>query len=87
MVFGFWARLLYPTERAFSAADPVASVEVRYPRRATPILGVSPAIARVKQAVDVPVVANGDVVSTADAQRILQESGCDAVMTRRFRWR
>jgi tRNA-dihydrouridine synthase B len=42
-----------------------------------------PAIAAVKQAVDVPVVANGDVVSVADARRILQESGCDAVMAGR----
>ncbi|MEO0384015.1 MAG: tRNA dihydrouridine synthase DusB [Pseudomonadota bacterium] len=42
-----------------------------------------PAIARVKQAVDVPLVANGDVVSSADAQRILQESGGDAMMVGR----
>ncbi len=42
-----------------------------------------PAIAAVKHAVDVPVVANGDVVSVADVRRILQESGCDAVMAGR----
>jgi len=42
-----------------------------------------PAIARVKQTVDVPLVANGDVVSSADTQRILQESGADAVMVGR----
>lgn len=41
------------------------------------------AIAQVKQAVDVPLVANGDVVSSADAQRILQESGGDALMVGR----
>jgi tRNA-dihydrouridine synthase B len=49
-------------------------------QRARPI---GRAIAAVKQAVDVPVVANGDVVSIADARRILQESGCDAVMAGR----
>jgi nifR3 family TIM-barrel protein len=38
------------------------------------------AIARVKQAVSIPVVANGDVGTAADAERILEESGADAVM-------
>ena len=38
------------------------------------------AIARVKQAVSVPVVANGDVATPADAVEILQKSGADAVM-------
>lgn len=41
------------------------------------------AIAEVKKAVDIPVVANGDVVSIDDAHTILGESGCDAVMTGR----
>ena len=38
------------------------------------------AIARVKQAVTVPVVANGDVESLADASAILDQSGADAIM-------
>lgn len=38
------------------------------------------AIARVKRAVSIPVVANGDVRTAADAARILEESGADAVM-------
>jgi nifR3 family TIM-barrel protein len=38
------------------------------------------AIARVKQAVSIPVVANGDVCSPADAVTILDRSGADAVM-------
>jgi tRNA-dihydrouridine synthase B len=38
------------------------------------------AIARVKQAVSIPVVANGDVRSLADATAILEQSGADAVM-------
>ena len=38
------------------------------------------AIARVKQAVSIPVVANGDVASCADAEAVLDASGADAVM-------
>jgi tRNA-dihydrouridine synthase B len=38
------------------------------------------AIARIKQAVSIPVVANGDVGSPAEAADILDQSGADAVM-------
>ncbi len=38
------------------------------------------AIARIKQAVSIPVVANGDVGTPADAAAILENSGADAVM-------
>lgn len=41
------------------------------------------AIARVKQAVSVPVVGNGDVRSGADAVALVAETGCDAVMIAR----
>ncbi|MCE9649212.1 MAG: tRNA dihydrouridine synthase DusB [Parvibaculum sp.] len=37
-------------------------------------------IARVKEAVSIPVIANGDVTSCEDAQKILEESGADGVM-------
>ncbi|MDP2004093.1 MAG: tRNA-dihydrouridine synthase [Rubrivivax sp.] len=37
-------------------------------------------IAHIREAVQVPVVANGEVWTVADAQRCLQESGCDALM-------
>ncbi|UVK45277.1 tRNA dihydrouridine synthase DusB [Mesorhizobium sp. AR07] len=41
------------------------------------------AIARVKEAVSIPVVANGDVCSPAEAIEILDQSGADAVMVGR----
>lgn len=41
------------------------------------------AIARVKQTVSIPVVANGDVATPADAVEILEKSGADAVMVGR----
>lgn len=37
-------------------------------------------IAKVKQAVTVPVIANGDILDVEDAQRCLQASGADGVM-------
>jgi nifR3 family TIM-barrel protein len=41
------------------------------------------AIARVRQAVSVPLIANGDVKNLADAAEILDQSGADAVMVGR----
>jgi tRNA-dihydrouridine synthase B len=41
------------------------------------------AIARVKEALSIPVVANGDVTSAASAAQILSHSGADAVMVGR----
>ncbi len=38
------------------------------------------AIAEIKQMVRIPVIGNGDVRTTEDIQRILQYTGCDAVM-------
>src|SRR5690606_2968193 len=41
------------------------------------------AIARVKAAVSIPVVANGDLASARDAALMLEQSGADAVMVGR----
>ena len=38
------------------------------------------AIGKVKQAVKIPVIGNGDVLSGEDAKRLLEISGCDGIM-------
>jgi nifR3 family TIM-barrel protein len=40
-------------------------------------------IARVREALDIPVIGNGDVVDGPSALRMMEETGCDAVMIAR----
>ena len=40
-------------------------------------------IRQVKQAVSIPVIGNGDVVGPKEAKRLMEETGCDAIMVGR----
>jgi len=60
----------------------LSAVTVHGRTRAQGYTGVADweAIGKVKRAVKIPVIGNGDVISAADARRMREVSGCDGVM-------
>lgn len=70
-------------ECARRCADAGADAVIVHPRTRAQMFGGCAdwsLIAAVKQAVDVPVVGNGDVNAGPDALRMIEATGCDAVM-------
>ena len=63
-------------------ASGIAAITVHGRTRAQGYTGTADweAIGRVKRAVKIPVIGNGDVLSGADARRLYEVSGCDGVM-------
>ncbi len=70
-------------EVAINAANAGASAIAVHPRTRTQMYeGKSDwsIIKAVKEAVKIPVIGNGDILTPEDAKRMLEETGCDAVM-------
>jgi tRNA-dihydrouridine synthase B len=70
-------------KRAQDAGIAAVSVHPRTAKQAFTGLSDWKVIRRVKSAVDIPVIGCGDVLNGADAKRMLDETGCDAVMVGR----
>ena len=76
---GLEKRAVVPVDRDGDRDNVLACVEC-YDRAVDDGAADWRAIAAVKEAVSIPVVANGDVAKAADAMAILDQSGADAVM-------
>ncbi len=75
----------HPTAIEFARAAEAAGVRLiavhaRYARQAFAGQADWSIIRQVKEAVGIPVLGNGDVITAADAARMLAETGCDGVM-------
>ena len=69
------------TLRRWNVPKPVPR-QVQQPEMYTPGIDLS-IIAAVKQAVDVPVLGNGDIHTPEDALEMVRQTGCDGVMLAR----
>jgi nifR3 family TIM-barrel protein len=75
-----------PVEIALRCQDAGAQVLTLHPRTRAQLYGGRAAweeIARVKAALDIPVIGNGDIMSADDVLRMRQETGCDGIMIAR----
>ncbi len=73
-------------ENALATQEAGAALLTLHPRTAAARYGVSARweyIARVKEALSIPVCGNGDIREAGDAVRMILETGCDAVMVGR----
>lgn len=70
-------------KRAQDAGAAAVSVHPRTAKQAFSGLSDWSVIRRVKESVDIPVIGCGDIKNGADARRMLDETGCDAVMVGR----
>jgi nifR3 family TIM-barrel protein len=75
-----------PVEIALRCQDAGAEMLTLHPRTRTQMYSGRARwdeIARVKEALEIPVVGNGDVKSAEDALRMRRETGCDGIMIAR----
>lgn len=70
-------------QRMEQAGASAICVHGRYSTQMYRGLSDASAIARVKDAVDIPVIGNGDIRSAQDAMKMAEATGCDAVMVAR----
>jgi nifR3 family TIM-barrel protein len=83
---GWDERLRDPVEIALRCQDAGAAVLTLHPRTRVQMYRGGAKweeIARVKAALDIPVVGNGDIKTAEDAYRMWRETGCDGIMIAR----
>lgn len=83
---GWDERTRSPVEIALRCQDAGAAMLTLHPRTRSQMYGGAAQweeIARVKAALEIPVVGNGDIHTAEDARRMWLETGCDGVMIAR----